>query len=586
MRTQSSKEKALYLANKLIHRVIGQAKREGASKESILAYLAKDGINDPETMYQIVVAAQKLPALGGGEIMDFGGRDGFRALFGLEPTGEAPPSAVQEPNIKPKFRATEAGDAEYFVDLHADILRYDHRQGRWLIVDEETGIWMPDKTEHVVMLAIGAMRQRQQAAFEGDHESHDAKMSAVDWTMKGESRSRLMNMLTLASSIPPVSDDGEHWDEDPWLLGCLTGVIDLRTGAHRKAEPEEHITLQARVAYDPAATAPLWESTLAGIFGPNEHLTEEDGKACIGFLQRAMGYSITGDCREECCFFAWGDGANGKGTIMNTIGWLLQDYTDDMPMATLEKSIFKSQAIPNDVAKLVGKRMVTCAEVNEFSINESRLKALTGRDPMTARFLNKEFFTFYPVSKIWIATNNKPRITGTDDGIWRRIHLIPFTNTFDGPKKDLNLKDRLKEELPGILNWLVKGSMDWLAQGLNPPNVVKVATEEYRHESDPLTPFFDQRCVIVPGAKVQGQHIWNEYNSWCDEAEPEVRFSDKTFFKTLKKRFQTQAGRQTFYLGIGLREARSGSEPGAEGQGPGAAENAPRAKRSDSEMPF
>ena len=175
----------------------------------------------------------------------------------------------------------------------------------------------------------------------------------------------------------------------------------------------------------------------------------------IAFMQRALGYSITGDCREECCFFTWGDGGNGKGTVMNTLGWLFGDYTDDMPYSTLERSE-RGSGIPNDVAKLAGKRFITCAEVNEFNLNEARLKALTGRDPMTARFLHHEFFTFIPVCKIWIATNNKPKIVGQDDGIWRRIHLIPFTQKFEG-RENKQLKDQLREELPGILNWIIAG---------------------------------------------------------------------------------------------------------------------------------
>ncbi len=342
-------------------------------------------------------------------------------------------------------------------------------------------------------------------------------------------------------------------------------MVDLRTGVLRVALPEELITQRCRVAYDPAAESPLWDAMLKGVFAPNDQLTEEDGLALARFIQRALGYSITGDCREECCFFAYGEGANGKGTIMNTTGWLLGDYRDDMPYTTLERNVYGSQSIPNDVAKLAGKRYVTCAEVQEFSINESRLKALTGRDPMTARFLNQEFFTFEPVCKIWIATNNKPRITGQDDGIWRRIFLIPFTNKFEGVNKDDTIKDRLRLEAAGILNWLVRGTQMWLAEGLNAPSIVTAATEEYRLESDLLTPFVQQRLVIAPSAKVRASDAWAEYQNFSQMADDHM--SDKAFHKAMKKRFTFDAGRQTVYKGVGLLANTKGQEPAAEESG-------------------
>lgn len=573
-RTKTPREQAQYLASKAYHRVIGQALREGASTEVVAEYLrSKNDVKDPDTMIQIVLAQKLTPILGGGELMVYGGRDAFRALFGLAGTGEKDPSEDPSSLIHPKFRCTEAADAEFFSELFGASLRHDHRQSRWLIIDDETGLWLPDRTEEIMALAIRAMRDRQRLAVNMPDLTRDEREMAIDWTVKGESRTRLNNMLAIASTLVPIASAGDQWDLDPFLLGCQNGVVDLRTGTVRKAEPAELITMRCRVAFDHAATCPLWNQMLLGVFAPNEALTLEDGLLIAAFIQRALGYSITGDCREECCFFAYGEGANGKGTIMNTVGWLIGDYRDDMPYATLEKNIYSSQGIPNDIAKLAGKRYVTCAEVQEFSINESRLKALTGRDPMTARFLNQEFFTFEPVCKIWIATNNKPRITGQDDGIWRRIHLIPFTNKFEGVNKDDTIKDRLRLEGPGILNWLVCGTQLWLANGLNAPACVKAATEEYRLESDLLTPFIEQRCVLAPGAKVQASHAWAEYQNFSQMLDD--RMSDKAFHKAMKKRFTFDAGRQTVYKGVGLLEGRTASgqaaeEPGkpSEGLGP------------------
>lgn len=448
---------------------------------------------------------------------------------------------------------TEAGDAECFADLYQDEVRHDHRRGRWLVSDEASGIWVPDPVERLTQMTVEMMRARQRQAL---LLKDDAKKKAIAWTVAGEGRKRLTNALALARSVPPVADAGERWDEDPFLLGVQNGVVDLRTGQWRKATAADRVTMRVRVAYDPTATCPLWLDTLAGIFAAKDLFNAEDSRSMIAFMQRALGYSITGDCREECCFFTWGGGCNGKGTVMNTLGWLFGDYTDDMPYSTLERSE-RGSGIPNDVAKLVGKRFITCAEVNEFSLNEARLKALTGRDPMTARFLNHEFFTFVPVCKIWIATNNKPKIVGQDDGIWRRIHLIPFTQTFEG-RENKQLKDLLRAELPGILNWIIEGAGAWFRDGLNPPEAVKAATAAYRQESNPITPFIEACCVTGDTLRVQALQAFTVYEQFCRDqnVEPWRRLSNKAFYRAMEQSFTKievrQETRQKFYTGVAL----------------------------------
>jgi putative DNA primase/helicase len=458
-----------------------------------------------------------------------------------------------------EFPLTEAGDAECFARLYRDGVRYDHRQGRWLLSDPTSGTWIPDPVERLTQMAVRTARKRQQDANKiADTGKREA---AWKWAFKGEGRGRITNTLALARSVLPIADPGDDWDGNPFLLGTPNGVVDLETGTFRKATAADRVTMRVRVAYDPTATCPLWLSTLADIFAPPEgtdliDLEEQhnESQRVIDFVQRAAGYSITGDCREECCFFPWGEGCNGKGTFMNTLAWLFGDYTDDMPYASLEKST-RGSAIPNDIAKLVGKRFITCAEVNEFNLNEARLKALTGRDPMTARFLHKEFFTFIPVCKIWIATNNKPKILGQDDGIWRRIHLIPFLQNFQG-RENKKLKDELRAELPGVLNWIIAGAGLWLRDGLNPPETVKAATAAYRQESNPITPFIEACCVVGQSMRMQASDGWKAYEEFCRNAniEPWQRLTNKAFYRAFEKAFTAdRSGRQTYYIGIGLR---------------------------------
>jgi P4 family phage/plasmid primase-like protien len=454
---------------------------------------------------------------------------------------------------------TEAGDAECFAELYQDRVRYDHRRGRFLVSDESSGIWVPDPVECLTQMAIDMARERQRQA--NTIKNADDKKMAWTWAFRGEGRGRIINALALARSVPPIADAGDHWDEDPLLLGVQNGVVDLSTGRFRKAVAADRVTMRVRVAYDPAAGCPLWIKTLDDIFAPSDANLigradrEVESQRVVEFVQRAIGYSITGDCREECCFFTWGDGANGKGTVMNTLGWLLGDYTDDMPYSTLERSE-RGSGIPNDIAKMVGKRFITCAEVNEFNLNEARLKALTGRDPMTARFLHREFFTFIPVCKIWVATNNKPQIVGQDDGIWRRIHLIPFTRKFEGKEANKQLKDQLRGELPGILNWCIAGALAWQREGLNPPETVKAATDAYRQESNPITPFVEACCVVGVG-QVQAKKAYEAYEAFCRDSGVEQwkRLSNKAFFRAMEQRFEKKDGRQVLYVGVGLKDA-------------------------------
>ena len=414
------------------------------------------------------------------------------------------------------------------------------------------------------------MRTRQRQALTIEDSAN--RKAAQRWTMGGEFRKRLTNTTALARAVPPVADIGDNWDQEPFLLGVQNGVVDLLTGQWRKASAADRVTMRVRVTYDPTATCPLWLSFLGSIFASGSLFDADESQRVIDFIQRALGYSITGDCREECCFFVWGTGCNGKGTLMNTVGWLLADYTDDLPYSTLEKSIHGS-GIPNDLAKLVGKRFITCAEVNEFTLNEARLKALTGRDPMTARFFHREWFNIrFRSARFGLRRTTNPRLSGRTTAFGRRIHLIPFLQTFEG-RENKELKDQLREELPGILNWCIAGTRKWLDEGLNPPNTVKVATSEYRNESNPIRPFVESCCVLGEGLRMQAGPAFKEYETYCKAAgEPPWKWlTDKAFHAAMRREFKFEGSRQTFYLGVGIvtrereREAPPEREPGEEG---------------------
>ena len=244
---------------------------------------------------------------------------------------------------------------------------------------------------------------------------------------------------------------------------------------------------------------------------------------------------------------------NGKGTLMNTLGWLLGDYTDDLPFSALE--LHERSGIPNDIAKIVGKRFVTSSESSETRrLNEARVKALTGRDPITARFLHREFFTFQPVAKFWLATNHKPVVRDTSVGFWRRIHLIPFTQSF-AEKPNLHLKDRLRAEAAGILARAVRGCVAWQQEGLNPPKVVREATSAYQAESEPLAEFLDECCVVRDGATAMFGELFKRYLEWCGDTRGQGRLTRRQFGDALHQKFRKDPVKKqrVWFLGVGLR---------------------------------
>jgi putative DNA primase/helicase len=235
----------------------------------------------------------------------------------------------------------------------------------------------------------------------------------------------------------------------------------------------------------------------------------------IAYLQRAIGYSLTGNAGEQCLFFLHGHGSNGKSTFIESLTTLLGDFSVKTPIESL---LVKKGGggIPNDLARLNGVRLVTASEVDDGNrLNESLVKDLTGGDTISARFLHGEFFDFKPIFKLWMFGNHKPIIRGTDKGMWRRVHLIEFGVTISPDEKDRLLPEKLRNELPGILAWAVQGCLNWQKEGLNPPPKVLKATAEYQAEMDILGVFISERCTIGDGLKASAKELYAAYKTWA-----------------------------------------------------------------------
>lgn len=442
------------------------------------------------------------------------------------------------------FPRTDSGNAEQFAQLYGERLRYDHRRRRWLLWAEHW--WQPDPDAAVRRFAKDAARQRYQDAAAIDDLGEREK--EAKWAIASESRMRLDAVLSLAQAERPIADAGDQWDADPWLLGVANGVVDLHTGDLRPGRQEDRITMHSPIAFDPNPECPRWLQFLAEIFARETEL--------IDWIRRALGYSIAGSTQEQVHFICHGSGWNGKTTMLRVLREVAGDYGHNTPFSTLE--VRARQSIPNDMAALDGRRLVTASELNESTeLNEARLKLLGGEDPVTARFLYGEWFTFRPAAKFWLAVNHKPRITDDSKGFWRKIRLIPFTEDFEG-RTDPNLESALRTEYPGILAWLIQGCLDWQQRGLEPPGVVRAATETYRAESDPLAAFIDASCIVGANYSAGASDLYRAYRRWAeDEGMKERETLTATKFGTrMGERYEKRSTRTgIMYVGVGLLDS-------------------------------
>jgi len=426
-------------------------------------------------------------------------------------------------------RLTDSGNAERLVALHGKDLRYCYAWKTWLVWDGKR--WKKDGQGEVERRAKDTVRDLYaEASHWGDEHT---RQSIAKWAIQSESERRIRAMISLARSEPGISVLPEELDRNPWLFNVANGTLDLRTGELRPHRREDLITKLSPVEYDPEAKAPLWESFLERVLQDEE---------LIAFIQRAVGYALTGDTSEQVLFLLYGTGANGKSTFLETIRAMLGDYAQHTSFETFLAR--RGEGVRNDIARLVSARLVTAQEVESGRrLAESLVKLLTGGDTVTARFLYSEYFEFKPEFKLFLAANHKPIIRGTDLAIWRRIRLIPFTVTIPPEEQDHRLGEKLKKELPGILAWAVRGCLEWQERGLGLPPQVKAATEAYREEMDILAAFLNERCVISPEAVTPAKDLYAAYTQWCFEygERPEtqrsfgMRLSERGFERTKHK---------------------------------------------------
>jgi putative DNA primase/helicase len=437
---------------------------------------------------------------------------------------------------------TEIGNAERFVETYRGDAHFHQQANEWLVWDGTR--FAPDETKKVERYAKATIRQLQSDALA--IEDKETREAALKFALRSESDHGVHALLSRAAAEEGITIGANDLDTDPWLLNVLNGTIDLRTGELRPHSRDDLLSKVAPVRFDPDALCARWTGFLGEVFQPHPD--------AIPFVQRAIGYSLTGDIREECLLLLHGTGRNGKGTFLKTVQTMLGgDYVSTADFSTFIAAR-DDRGPRDDVANMRGRRLVVSQEVREGApLAEATVKWLTGGDRVRARNLYERSSEWLPEFKLWLAVNRRPVIKGTDPGIWSRIRLLPFDVSFEG-REDRGLKAALLDELPGILTWAVLGCLEWQRHGLGTCESVQSATAEYRTESDQLARFIEDCCIVLPTAQARARKLYECYRSWADRGGEEA-VTEKTFgLNLIERNFGKEHTKNgNLYVGIGLR---------------------------------
>lgn len=402
------------------------------------------------------------------------------------------------------YKRSDYGNAERLTDRHGGGLRFVPGLG-WHVWDSRC--WRRDSDGASMRLMKDTVRSMWGEAQAADP-SHRSDL--VKFICHSESEPRLRAALSVAQSEAALVTAADQLDADPWLLNVANGTLDLRTGRLEPHDIAHLLTKLSAVDYVEGAASPLWQSFLDRITGGDERLA--------GFLQRAVGYSLTGDTSEEKLFFAHGPAASGKSTFLEAVRGVLGEYATTADFDTFLKRRGGGGA-RNDIARLAGTRMVIGVEVDQGrELAEGLVKQLTGGDKVTARFLYREAFEFTPRFKLWLAANDRPPVRADDDGMWRRIVQVPFTQAIPEGERDPTLKAKLRDDpnaQSAILAWALEGCLFWQREGLAIPTRVRAYTDEYRSENDPIADFLADTCTIDPAAATPRSAIRSAYQHWA-----------------------------------------------------------------------
>jgi len=444
--------------------------------------------------------------------------------------------------FKRSFKWTDLGNAERLVNRHGRDIRYNEERKKWLIWNSK--IWEWDFGSKIMSLAKETARNILREA--ADEEDDDRRKGLIKHAIHSESDAKLNAMISLARSEPGIPVQTKELDSNPWLFNCCNGTIDLRTGVLLPHNREDLITIMSPINYDPNAPCKLWLNFLNRV---------TDGSAeLIEYLQRAVGYSLTGDTRAQALFFLYGLGNNGKSTFIATIRKMMAGYGATAPV---DMFLLKDKNIggpKEDLANLQGKRFVAASEIEVGRrLAVVMIKEMTGGEAIRADRKYEHEIEFIPTHKLWISGNHKPVIADTSLAIWRRIKLIPFTVTIPDNEIDKSLPLKLEADLSNILAWAVEGCLAWQRDGLREPPEITMATLAYRQEEDILAEYIQDCCALKTGVTIPRADLYDNYKQWCENAKCQP-VSPKTLRARLIERGITEgrSGNIRYWRGIEL----------------------------------
>ena len=400
---------------------------------------------------------------------------------------------------------TDVGLARRLVLEARGTLRYCREQRQWLAYNgrhwqHDDGLWAAHEAKQVA-----DKLWRELAELPGQQ-----RLPAVVSFVKGASSCRSIEAaVKLARSEPGVVVTVAELDVNPYLLNCKNGTLDLLTFDLKPHSPADLLTHMSNVEYSATAKAPAFRKFIDDVAGGDKEL--------VAFLQRSCGLALSGDVSEQVLWLHYGEGRNGKSTLLNVMSELLGTYAGPAPLdMLLVKS--RNKEVETQFASLAGKRLVTAVEADSgVRFSEAATKLLTGGDTVQARRLYENPWSLKPTWKLHVAANHKPVVRGTDEGIWRRLMLTPWLQRFDGQRDDKRLKEKLLAELPGVLAWCVAGFRTWREGGLQPPAGVLAATSEYRAENDVLGTWMNECCIVEAHKSVEAGALYRSFKAWCDE---------------------------------------------------------------------
>lgn len=448
---------------------------------------------------------------------------------------------------KKRYPFDDTGNAERLIDEYGENIRYSYINKCWYYYDDKK--WCVDQTGEIKKIVDTLVKEmRKDISYASNEDEEKAIIKHLKSSRSSKGKNAMVKEAEHLVSILP-----HEFDKDKALFNVQNGVINLKTGKLQSHDKNLMMTKISNVEFTDKIDCPKWIEFLNTIFNYDQDI--------INYMQKAVGYSLTASTREQCLFVLHGNGRNGKSVFLDIIREIMGGYaTNIQPETIMVKQL--SAGANSDIARLKAARFVTTSEPNEgVRLNEGLVKQLTGGDQVTARHQYGKEFEFQPEFKLWMATNHKPIIRGTDDGIWRRLHLIPFTVQIPVNKVDKNLKYKLRHELRGILNWATEGCLKWQREGLERPKSVEEASNEYRSEMDVIVSFIEDCCVVDNDKKINSTTLYDAYREWAKN-NGQYCMSSTKFGRELGHKFKkNRLTSGNCYIGIGLNQFHISSLP-------------------------